>query len=139
MLHEMEIFQYLGDENICPSRRDEIMSLGFMLMHLALGYKAPWENEYRCPKLDYVNSLSKGDMRMVELKPFEDLVIYSSNLNYKEAPDYELLRMNLRNYVRDNGVVLDGTFDWDSHLSVNETGNIVLKRSDVEEDEYSLL
>jgi hypothetical protein len=132
-------------------RRDEIMSLGLMLMHFASARIYPWASS-RLSKAKWVSELvysawkfarsekpmhsatdvrsanfAHADIHVEGAAPFEDMVVYAANLEYEERPDYDLLSKRLRQYAKLHQIPLDGKFDWDDMVVCDANGRMVMK------------
>lgn len=86
-----------------PSRRDDLESIGYMLVYLAKGI-LPWENinndniarDVEIAKLCITSGKLCSDLP----KCFEEYVEYSRNLKFKEIPDYDKLKNLFINYAK---------------------------------------
>jgi len=64
------------------------------------------------------------------IKVFDEMLVYSLNMRYEEAPAYERWRERIRKFANDEGVELDGKFDWDERICQDDNGRIVLRKVD---------
>jgi hypothetical protein len=121
--------------NRAASRRDDLMSITLMVIHMALG-KAPWEKNRKkkvrkgkegkgFTKKDWIDIVVKGH-RSKKLSPFEEMMAHIAGLAYTDVPDYQLLRGIWHKYAKKKRISLDGVYDWDHLLQVNEDGFIDL-------------
>lgn len=86
---------HLGTE---PSRRDDMESVGYMLVYLIKG-SLPWQGLKKKTKENPMDKIGEKKM-MVNLKTlceglpdcFYDYINYTRNLQFTEKPDYEYLR-----------------------------------------------
>ena len=102
-----------------PSRRDDLESIGYVLLYLLLG-KLPWQS-IKC------NDKEKRYMLIGEnkssLSPWEHFpnvpcefilyIIYCRKLEHDEDPDYDYLRNILINLYKHHGYPADNIYDWD--------------------------
>ena len=82
------------------SRRDDLESLGYMLIHLMI-YNLPWMHIYSS-KIDYFQKIKKILNMKIAIKPevlckglpeeFEQYIKYCRTLNFEKDPDYNYLR-----------------------------------------------
>lgn len=85
---------HLGTE---PSRRDDMESVGYMLIYLAKGF-LPWQGLKKKTKENPIDKIGEKKM-MIDLKVlcdgmpscFYDYVNYTRNLQFNEKPDYDYL------------------------------------------------
>jgi serine/threonine protein kinase len=78
-----------------PSRRDDMESLGYMLLYFYYGY-LPWENinsleDIKIQKINYITNDN------LILTIFKNYFIYIRNLSFEEAPNYNYLINLLQN------------------------------------------
>lgn len=100
---------HLGTE---PSRRDDMESVGYMLLYLING-SLPWQGLKRKTKDNPMDKIGEKKM-MVDLKVlcqnipdcFYEYVNYTRNLQFTEKPDYEYLRDLFINSAAANGIEL---------------------------------
>lgn len=86
---------HLGTE---PSRRDDMESVGYMLVYLIKG-SLPWQGLKKKTKENPMDKIGEKKM-MINLKTlceglpdcFYDYINYTRNLQFTEKPDYEYLR-----------------------------------------------
>ena len=81
-----------------PSRRDDLISLGYMLIYLYKG-SLPWELEMKefnyqiLKKILYLKRTnSNGTLFNNMPKEFAEYINYNNNLKFEEDPDYKYLR-----------------------------------------------
>lgn len=106
------------------SRRDDLESLGFMLINLAKG-KLPWEglsyesnSPYDFEKKRLLILGKKVDTSIEELcsnlpTEFELYMMYCRSLEFEVKPDYSYLRSLFRTAFKRLNFVNDGKLDWD--------------------------
>lgn len=100
---------HLGTE---PSRRDDMESVGYMLLYLING-SLPWQGLKRKTKDNPMDKIGEKKM-MVDLKTlcqnipecFYEYVNYTRNLQFTEKPDYEYLRDLFINSAANNNIEL---------------------------------
>lgn len=106
---------HLGIEQ---SRRDDLESIGFLLLYLYRGH-LPWQGIR-------VADPSQKTVRIGEKKigvgldflckdepsPFLKYLKYCRGLKFEETPDYEMLRRLFVDYMEREGIVRDWIFDW---------------------------
>ena len=106
-------------KGIEQSRRDDIESLGYVLMYFLRG-QLPWQGLQADTKQQKYKMIADKKERI----PVESLcagypqqlpqyITYARSLRYMEDPDYEKLRASFRAMAADNGIVMDELFDWD--------------------------
>lgn len=100
------------------SRRDDMESLGFMLIYFLRG-RLPWQGLKADTKYQKYNKIKhvKEETSIYEL--CEDLpneiylyMIHVRNLEYQEAPNYSYLESLFESGLRSRGFEDDGIFDW---------------------------
>ncbi|OMJ88907.1 hypothetical protein SteCoe_9007 [Stentor coeruleus] len=98
------------DEGYTSSRRDDLESFIYMLIHFLQGY-LPWdpsktdENVYKIKKNISVNELCQNCP--IE---FKTILQYIKNLKFNEDPDYEMLKNTFKTIAEKNGI--HPTYDW---------------------------
>jgi serine/threonine protein kinase len=98
-------FAHMG---VQQSRRDDLESLGYMLVYFCLG-SLPWQN------LGTKHILRKKMMTPCAKtldKEFCEYFCYCDSLGFDETPDYEYLRQLFRTIFTRNNFVDDNKFDW---------------------------
>jgi serine/threonine protein kinase len=97
------------------SRRDDLISLGYMLIHL---YKRelPWEYNFcNITKFQYLELVfvketnAFGELFKGMPKEFEEYIKYTRNLKFEQDPDYSYLRSLLSKVIFNNEKM---TFSW---------------------------
>lgn len=106
---------HLGYEQ---SRRDDLESLGFMLVYFMKG-RLPWQGLKAENKFEKYAKIKKVKEETSIYKLCEDLpneiylyMIHVRNLQYEESPDYGYLESLFENGLRARGIEDDGFFDW---------------------------
>jgi casein kinase 1 len=103
---------------IQQTRRDDLESLGYMLIYFLRG-SLPWQNlELRSRKYQNRSILEKKLNTSTELcadlpNEFRIYLEYVRNLSYHTSPDYAYLRQLFYRLFRQTGYLQDGVFDWD--------------------------
>lgn len=105
------------------SRRDDIESLGYMLIYFYKGY-LPWGN-YSSKDRDEINNqifIKKQEESLEKLclnmpKEFYEFMKYARTLKFESTPDYSYLKQLLLNRMRENDYIYDYEFDWNKNLS----------------------
>lgn len=104
---------------IAQSRRDDMESLGFILMYFLRG-SLPWQ--------DFKDgSIYRKDLRVLKSKQqtyldqlcegypaeFRDYFVHCSSLLFEDRPDYDYLKRMFLELYRRQGFEYDGAYDWD--------------------------
>lgn len=106
-----------GHKRIEASRRDDLISLGYMLVHLANG-TLPWENVMGSysEKISSIakikNTISVQELCKLLPEKFQEYFNYVLNLRFDETPNYEYLKQVLNQTMCLKGINDDGEFDW---------------------------
>ena len=108
------------------SRRDDLESLGYMLIYLCLG-RLPWQGLLSNSKEDKYYRIREVKMKVTpselcETLPneFEQYIKYTRNLKYEEDPDYNYLKNLFVNVLKKNNWVFNYYYDWDQTTLSNE-------------------
>lgn len=114
-LYYLSVYGHLG---IQATRRDDLISLGFMLVHLFKG-KLPWINAKGSNKQEILEAIYQAKStccfkKLCEKMPeeFVSYFEYCLKLKFFEKPDYCFLKELLIKMMNDNGIQNDGDFDW---------------------------
>ncbi|KHN88697.1 Casein kinase I isoform delta [Toxocara canis] len=106
---------HLGIEQ---SRRDDIESLGYVLMYFNRG-TLPWQGLKAATKRQKYDKISEKKMStpVEELcaghpEAFATYLKYCKSLGFEEQPDYSHLRQLFRNLFHRQGFTYDYVFDW---------------------------
>ncbi|XP_038068329.1 casein kinase I-like isoform X2 [Patiria miniata] len=106
---------HLGIEQ---SRRDDLESLGYMLMYFNLG-SLPWQGLKAATKRQKYEKISEKKMSTaIETlcsgfpPEFATYLNYTRSLRFDEKPDYSFLRQLFRNLFHRQGFTYDYIFDW---------------------------
>jgi len=106
---------HLGIEQ---SRRDDLESLGYVLMYFLRG-SLPWQNMKATDKKDkYKKIMEKKLETPLEIlckgfpHEFVTYLSYCKNLKFEEKPDYNYLRNLFKDLCIKSGYTVDYMFDW---------------------------
>ncbi|KAK2715166.1 hypothetical protein QYM36_009971 [Artemia franciscana] len=101
------------------SRRDDLESLGYMLVHFAKG-DLPWQNLKAISKLDLLDKIYRSKKAtsistLCETLPTEFglYLNYCRNLEFGETPNYSYLVDIFRNLADKLNIEYDFVFDWE--------------------------
>ena len=121
------------------SRRDDLESLGYLLLFFLLG-RLPWQGYVSNSKEDKYYKITeiKKKTTAEELcenlpKQFEQYIIYTRNLKYEATPDYNYLKNIFHSLLKQNNWTFDYYYDWDVNKVYNteikdkKTGNQIPK------------
>eukprot|EP01039_Chlorochromonas_danica_P001315 gene1315-1436_t len=107
---------HLGIEQ---SRRDDMESLGFVLMYFLRG-SLPWQGlKATTKKQKYQRILERKQATHPDLlcrgypSEFRDYFAHCSSLGFEDRPDYRYLKRIFRDLFERQGFEDDGIFDWD--------------------------
>lgn len=116
-LYYISVYGHLG---IQATRRDDLISLGFMLIHLFKG-QLPWRNVQGTVK-EMIKAIYRFKSTLFLNKFCENLpdefinyFEYVFKLTYFEKPDYGMLKEYFIRMMNNNGIQNDGEFDWISN------------------------
>ena len=100
------------------SRRDDIESIGYVMMYLLRGI-LPWQNmKAKDTKTKYKMIMQKKISTPAEFlaKGFPNelatFINYAKSLKFEEKPDYKYLKMLLTTARKANKIEMDGVYDW---------------------------
>ena len=100
------------------TRKDELESLGLVIIYLFLG-SLPWSNEkFYSIKDGFIkiatirNKISNEDICKGMPKEMNDYMNYVMSLNYEQCPNYEYLRKLFRNVLTKIGESNEALFSW---------------------------
>ncbi len=98
------------------SRRDDLETLGYVLIYLLRG-RLPWQgNGKKEYSLEYIkNEKSTNQVKKLcaNLPPqFEQYMLYCRNLKFDEKPSYKDLKLLLEACMNDEKMDKDGCMDW---------------------------
>ena len=133
-LRYASINNHLGIEQ---SRRDDLESLGYVLMYFLRG-KLPWQGLKKGKKLKYENMTCKKMSTSIEAlcenypPEFAKYFHYCRSLGFNDKPDYAFLKSIFHDLFIREGLQLDYVFDWtilwqelESEKSESSTGALL--------------
>ena len=117
------------------SRRDDLESLGYLLLFFLLG-RLPWQGYISNSKEDKYYKITEikkqtTPQKLCENAPkqFEEYIVYTRNLKYEESPDYNYLKKLFKSLLKKNKWPFDYYYDWDNagiyntDIKYNKRGN----------------
>lgn len=117
-------FRYSSIRNhkgIEQSRRDDLESIGYMLIHFIKG-RLPWQGLKGSTKKERSKNIYKVKRNTTLEELCEGLppelyqyMKYSRLLRFSELPDYEYLRSLFLNIIRTNNMKINNLFSWNIH------------------------
>ena len=121
-------------EEMEQSRRDDLESVGYVLMYFLRG-GLPWQGlKIRSKEDRYKKILAKKkETSSEELckgfpEEFKEFVEYTRNLEYTEQPDYDMLRNKFVNLVtKKNGENFDYIYDWTTESDLKKRKDEVIE------------
>ena len=118
MLHATCLCRICTDAGLEQSRRDDLESLGYLMLYLCKG-RLPWqglEAATKMEKYDRIRKKKASTSTEVLCKglpnEFAIYLNYTRNLGFDEKPDYSYLRQIFRDLFVREGFQYDGIFDW---------------------------
>ena len=119
------------------SRRDDLESVGYVLMYFLRG-NLPWQGlkvrskEDRYKKiLEKKKETSSQDLCKEFPHEFFEYVDYTKNLEYEENPDYDFLRKKFLDVLKGLNEELDYIYDWTTSSDLKKRKN--KKQEDISE------
>mmetsp|Transcript_12940 Transcript_12940/g.12568 ORF Transcript_12940/g.12568 Transcript_12940/m.12568 type:complete len:390 (+) Transcript_12940:206-1375(+) len=116
---------HLGVEQ---SRRDDMESLGFVLMYFLRG-SLPWQGlKANTKKQKYQRILERKQATHPENlcagypTEFKDYFVHCSSLGFEDRPDYRFLKRNFKDLFERQSYEDDGIYDWDVLKKQQEQG-----------------
>jgi serine/threonine protein kinase len=117
------INNHLGIEQ---SRRDDLESLGYVLMYFNRG-ELPWQGLKARTKMEKYNRIcekktSTGIKSLCEGFPteFATYLNYTRSLGFEDKPDYQYLRKLFRDLFVRQGYTMDYNFDWTNSMNASD-------------------
>lgn len=114
--------------SIEQSRRDDLESLGYVLMYFCRG-SLPWQGlKATTKKQKYDRIMEKKMTTPTELlcrsfpSEFAIYLNYTRSLRFDDKPDYAYLRKLFRDLFVREGYVYDYVFDWTTIRAVSDKG-----------------
>ena len=130
-IHALEAYE--------QSRRDDLESVGYVLMYFLRG-NLPWQGlkvrskEDRYKKiLERKKETSSEDLCRDFPHEFFEYVEYTRNLEYEEDPDYDFLRKKFKDVLKGLNEEMDYIYDWTTTTDLKKRTN--KKEKEIEEDE----
>lgn len=102
-----------------PSRRDDLESLGYLLVYLLQG-STPWSNiniidtEEKNKQIGGIKTMKSVWMMFDDDIPGEFVlfIMYCRKLEFSQEPDYNYLKILLTNLYKLHGFPVDNKYDW---------------------------
>ena len=123
------------------SRRDDLESLGYVLIYLLKG-SLPWQGlRVKTKEEKYKKILEKKkDISSEELskdfpQQFCEFLDYTKKLEYKDAPDYDMLKNKLLTLLKEQGYIFDNIYDWTSDDDLKVRNNTINRDNEVNENQ----
>jgi len=120
-IHALEAYE--------QSRRDDLESVGYVLMYFLRG-NLPWQGlkvrskEDRYKKiLEKKRETSSQDLCKGYPREFFEYVEYTRNLEYEENPNYDLLRKKFMDVLKNLNEELDYIYDWTTKSDLKKRRN----------------
>jgi len=120
-IHALEAYE--------QSRRDDLESVGYVLMYFLRG-NLPWQGlKVRSKDDRYKKILEKKKATTTEElckdfpQEFFDYVDYTRNLGYEDNPDYDYLREKFLNVLKDLNEEMDYIYDWTTSSDLKKRKN----------------
>jgi casein kinase I homolog HRR25 len=126
-----------------PSRRDDMESVGYMLVYLAKG-SLPWQGLKKKTKDNPIDNIGKKKMS-VDLKTlcdglpecFYEYINYTKNLQFTEKPDYDYLRNIFITSAKNNNIKIK--YYWENDSSCHDSLNCdLLDNKSVEKQNHQI-
>ena len=120
-IHALEAYE--------QSRRDDLESVGYVLMYFLRG-NLPWQGlkvrskEDRYKKiLERKKETSSEDLCKNYPHEFFEYVDYTRNLEYEENPDYDFLRQKFKDVLKGLNEEMDYIYDWTTSTDLKKRSN----------------
>ena len=101
------------------SRRDDLESIFYILIYFIKG-RLPWQGLKADKKEDRYKKIYeiKKNIKIKELcselpEEFESFYNYIRKLEFEQVPDYDYLKLLLKNILEKNNFIIDYYYDWD--------------------------
>jgi len=111
-------------EGLSQSRRDDLESLGYMLIYFLKG-KLPWQNFLIKNKEERYNKIkqTKKEIAINELcsncpKEIGQYITYVKKLKYEEEPNYNYIKNLFYEILNKTGNKFDYLYDWDNTKTI---------------------
>ena len=120
-IHALEAYE--------QSRRDDLESVGYVLMYFLRG-NLPWQGlkvrskEDRYKKiLERKRETTSEDLCKNYPHEFFEYVDYTRNLEYEENPDYDFLRQKFKDVLKGLNEEMDYIYDWTTSTDLKKRAN----------------
>ena len=122
---------YNGSRGVEASRRDDLESIGYMLIYLYKG-KLPWQNmklkdkniKRRYLEMLYLKKFTTPEKLCTGLPPeFAEYIKYSKDLSFEQDPDYEYLRNLFKSVLLKSNQINDMKFSWINNNDNNDNND----------------
>ena len=120
-------------DGLTPSRRDDMESIGYVMIYLLMGY-LPWSintesdnNNNEEKELDVRNMKKRVSYWILEnCLPTEYItyIEYCRSMKFEEKPDYNYLRTLLLNLFKHKQFTVDNNFEWNTQNSDTQNSDI---------------
>jgi serine/threonine protein kinase len=123
------------------SRRDDLESLGYVLIYLYKGF-LPWQglkgrNKAEKHQQIYLKKMKTTPEELCSVLPpeFATYLNYCRSIRFSETPNYDYLRQLFRDVYFREGYSVDGQFDWNVKKAgrrqqrKNRTGSVTISRT----------
>lgn len=120
-IYYLSVFGHLG---LQPSRRDDLISLGYMLLELLLT-KLPWDGikgDIETRFMEIGNQKAKTSPKELCEGLDEEIALYFenvTNLPFNSKPNYDYLTNLFQKVMEKKGFKNDGIFDWNRNKMKN--------------------
>ena len=119
------------------SRRDDLESLGYVLIYLLKG-NLPWQGLVVKTKEEKYKKIleKKKEITSEELskdfpQQFCEFLEYTKKLEYNDAPDYDMLKNKLLSILNEKGYIWDFIYDWTSDDDLKLRNNVKNRENNV--------
>ena len=117
------------------SRRDDLESIFYILIYFLKG-RLPWQGLKADKKEDRYKKIYeiKKNIKIKDLcssfpEEFESFYNYIRNLEFQQVPDYDYLKLLLKNILEKNNYILDYYYDWDKEKPNIPKDNDIFKNN----------
>lgn len=104
------------------SRRDDIQSIGYVIMYLLRGI-LPWQNmKAKDTKTKYKMIMEKKISTPAEVlckgfpQQLATFINYARNIKFEDKPDYAYLKNLLKTAMKSNNIEMDYVYDWSKKI-----------------------
>ena len=123
------------------SRRDDLESLGYVLIYFLNG-NLPWQGlrvktkEEKYKKiLEKKKNISSEELSKDFPQQFCEFLEYTKKLEYKDAPDYDMLKNKLLAILKERGYEFDCIYDWTSEEDLKFRNNAINRGNEVNQSQ----